>query len=89
VCCQLGTQRGVANATSGFGINVNWEWDKGEIPEGHTMPFMEALAAALDGLLLRAALPRWLISLTKQGRQAICSHEELEVSHLQYTPSGT
>jgi hypothetical protein len=82
VCWQLGTEQGVADATLGFGINVNWEGDKGKIPEGHTMPFMEALVTALDGLLLRAVLPRWLISLTKRGRRALCGYEEMEVSHL-------
>jgi cytochrome P450 len=45
------------------------------------MPFMQALPAALDGLLLRAVFPVWLISFTKQGRQALRGYTEMEVSH--------
>jgi len=68
--------------TSGFGINVDWDWDKNEIPKGHSMPFMKALPTATEGLLLLLALPRWLLFLTKWGREAICGNYEMEVSHL-------
>jgi hypothetical protein len=68
--------------TSGFGVNVGWDWDKNEIPKGHTMPFMRALSIAAEGLLLRMVFPRWLLSLTKWGREAIRGYNELEVSHL-------
>jgi len=68
--------------TSGFGINVDWNWGKKEIPKGYTMPFMQALASSIEGLLIRAALPRWLLSLTKRGREALCGYHELEVGHL-------
>ena len=67
--------------TSGFGINVNWDWDKNETPKGHTMPFMQALPIATEGLLLFLALPKWLLSLTKRGREAICGYNEMEVGH--------
>lgn len=60
---------------------MDWDWDKSEIPEGHNMPFMQALVTALDGLVFRAALPPWLISFTKQGRQALLGYDEMEVSH--------
>jgi len=60
---------------------VDWDWDKSEIPKGHTLPFMQALATSLEGMLLRAALPDWLISFTKRGRQALLGYYEMEVSH--------
>ena len=68
--------------TSGFGINVDWDWNKREIPKGPTMPFMQALATTIDGMIIRAALPRWLLSLTKRGREALCGYHELGVGHL-------
>ena len=46
------------------------------------MPFMRALAAALDGLVFRAALPVWLASLTSRGREALLGYDEMEVGHL-------
>lgn len=42
---------------------------------------MQALATSLEGMLLRAALPDWLISFTKRGRQALLGYYEMEVSH--------
>jgi hypothetical protein len=68
--------------TSGFGINVGWDWDKNEIPKGHTMPFMRALPAATEGLLLRLALPKWFLLLAKRGREAVRGHKEMEVGYL-------
>jgi len=68
--------------TIGFGINVDWDWDKNEIPKGHTMPFMQALSATTEGLAPRFVFPRWLLFLTKWGREAIRSHSEMEVGHL-------
>ena len=69
-------------ATAGFGINVDWEWHKTEIPKGHSMPFMQALSTAIEGMVLRAALPTWVLSLTERGRQVLCGHNEMEVGHL-------
>jgi len=46
---------------------------------------MQALATALDGLVFRAALPAWLVSLTKRGRQALLGFNEMEVGHLSTT----
>ena len=43
---------------------------------------MRALAAALDGLVFRAALPVWLASLTSRGREALLGYDEMEVGHL-------
>ena len=65
----------------GFGINVAWDWDKSEIPKGHTISFMRALAFALEGIGLRVTFPRWLLSLTKRGREGLCAYEEMGVSH--------
>ena len=62
-------------------MNVGWDWDKGEVPKGHTIPFMQTLTTALEGIGLRVAFPRLLLSLTKSGRGAICGYEELEVGH--------
>ena len=67
--------------TSGFGIDVNWDWDKAEIPKGHTMPFMQALSTATDGMPLRFALPNWLLLLSKSGREVVRGYYEFEVSH--------
>ena len=67
--------------TSGFGVNVDWDWDKNEIPKGHTMSFMRALTTSAEGLIIRAALPRWLLSFTKSGREALDGYYELEVGH--------
>ena len=65
----------------GFGINVNWDWDKNEIPTGHSLPFIRALSIAIEGMVIRLALPRLFLSLTKQGREALCGYYELEVGH--------
>ena len=46
------------------------------------MPFMQALPTATEGLMFRVALPRWLISLTKRGRQALQGYNEMEVGNL-------
>ena len=84
VCRQLVhcMQAGQLKATSGFGIKVDWDWDRSEVPKGYTMPFAQALATSTDGIITRAALPKWLLSLTKRGRQSLCGYYELEVSHL-------
>jgi hypothetical protein len=68
--------------TSGFGIKVVWDWDKNEIPKGHSMPFMQATVTALEGVVLRAAFPTWLSTLTKRGREAHCGYIEMKVGHL-------
>ena len=60
-------------------MNVDWDWNKSEIPKGHTMPFMHALAVALEGLGRRVVFPKWFLSLTKRGREALCGYEEMEV----------
>ena len=78
----MDTELADCKATSGFGINVDWEWDKSEIPKGHTMALIQALATAPEGLVFRVGFPTWLISLTKRGRKALSGHEELEASHL-------
>ena len=62
-------------------MTVGWDWVMDEIPKGHAMPFMQALSTALEGIGLRVAFPRWLLSLSKRGRDAICGYEELEVGH--------
>ena len=67
---------------SGFGINVDWDWDKSEIPKGHTIPFLQALSTATDGMVTRVAFPTWLLSLTRSGREAILGYNEMEVSRL-------
>jgi len=78
---QLGHCAYWLNVTSGFGINVDWDWDKNEIPNGHTMPFMDALTTAIQSLIVHM-FPRWLLSLNKRGREAVRAHDELEVGHL-------
>jgi hypothetical protein len=60
---------------------VDWDWDKSEIPKGHTIPFIQALSTAPEGLIFRTALPTWLVSLSKRGRQALRGYNELEVGH--------
>ena len=67
---------------SGFGINVNWDWDKSQIPKGHTMPFIQLLATAMQEQSIIAAVPGWLLSLMKRGREALRVHNTLEVGNL-------
>ena len=67
---------------SGFGINVDWDWDKNEIPNGHTMTFMNALATTTESLSVLFMFPRWLLLFNKWGREAVRSHDEVEVGHL-------
>ena len=67
---------------SGFGINVDWDWDRSEIPKGHTMPFTQVIASSMQGQGIIAAVPRWLLFLMKQGREAIRIHNLLEVGRL-------
>ena len=68
--------------TLGFGIDVDWDWDKNEIPKGHTMSFMRALAAAIQGMLALLVFPKWLLFFNKWGREIVRGHYETEVSHL-------
>ena len=68
--------------TSGYGIDVDWDQDKNEIPKGHTMPFTRALAAAIQGLVALTVLPRWLLVFHEWGREIVRGHDETEVSHL-------
>jgi hypothetical protein len=74
--------------TSGFGINVDWDWDENEIPKGYTMSFMRALTIAPEGLIHFLTVPKWLLFLTKRGREVICGHNEMEVSHLSTLHQG-
>ena len=67
---------------SGFGINADWDLDKNEIPNGHTMTFMNALATTTRSLPALIMFPRWLLLFNKWGREAICSRDEAEVGHL-------
>ena len=67
--------------TSGFGIDVDWDSDKNEIPKEHTMSFMRALAATAEGLLLLLLFPRWLLPFNKWGREVVRGYDEMEVSH--------
>jgi len=61
---------------------MDWDWNKTEIPKGHTMPFMQALSTSIEGLVTRAVFPRWYLSRTKRGREALRGYEELEVGCL-------
>ncbi len=45
------------------------------------MPFMEALKVSAEALTFRAAVPRWLLSLSKRGRRAIIGFTEIEVGN--------
>ena len=71
----------LTQVTPGFGINVDWDWDKNEIPNGHTMPFMHALTTSIQTLPVHM-FPKWLVSFNKRGREAVRAHDELEVGHL-------
>ena len=61
---------------------MDWDWDNKEIPSGHTMSFLRALTTSAEGLILRAVVPRWLLSLTKSGREALSGYYELKVDHI-------
>ena len=62
-------------------MNADWDGDR-EMPNpGHSMPFMEALKLATEGIMLRAAVPRWLLRLSERGRRAITSFMEMEVGN--------
>ena len=67
---------------SGFGIDVDWNWDKNEISNGYTMTFMNALATATRSMPLLFMFPRWLLLFNKWGREAVRGHDELGVGHL-------
>ena len=43
---------------------------------------MRALAAAVEGLPVLAAFPRWLLFFNKRGREIVRGHNEMEVSYL-------
>ena len=77
----------LTQVTSGFGIDMDWDCDKNEIPKGHTMPFMRALTAAIQGMLVLPAFPRWLLLFNKRGREVARGHDEMEVSHFAITLS--
>jgi hypothetical protein len=63
----------------GFGMSADWDADR-EVPgPGHSMPFMEALKVAAEGLMLRAAVPRWLPFPFSTGRRAARGFMEMEV----------
>ena len=61
-------------------MSADWDADR-EVPSpGHSMPFMRALKVATEGLILRAAVPRWLLPLSQHGRLASMGFTEMEVS---------
>jgi len=67
-------------------MSADWDANR-EIPApGHSMPFMEALKVSAESFMLRAALPRWLISLSQRGRRATKGFMELEVSNSSRRP---
>ena len=61
-------------------MSADWDTDW-EVPsQGHSMPFMRALKEAAEGLILRSAVPRWLLPLSQRGRRAVTGFMEMEVS---------
>jgi hypothetical protein len=49
---------------------------------------MEALTIAPEGVALFLTAPKWLLFLTKRGREVICGYNEMEVSHLSTLHQG-
>lgn len=58
---------------------ADWDGDRKMPSPGHSMPFMEALRVAAEGLTIRAAVPRWLLAFSERGRLATTGFTELEV----------
>jgi hypothetical protein len=52
------------------------------------MAIMQALGNATEGLIPLIVLPKWFLFLTKWGRELICGHNALEVSHLSTLHEG-
>lgn len=67
-------------------MTADWDADR-EVPRpGHSMPFMRALKTATEGLILRSAVPRWLLPFSQRGRRAMMAFEEMEVGSSSSAP---
>ena len=71
----------IIDISPGFGIDADWDVGWEVLTLGHSMPFMEALKVSAETLMLRAAVPRWLLSLSQRGRRAIRGYMEIEASN--------
>ncbi|KIM22948.1 hypothetical protein M408DRAFT_332624 [Serendipita vermifera MAFF 305830] len=62
--------------SAAFGMKMTWKDD--EVPPvGHTMTFRKTLQAINTGLVLRLALPNWILNLNSHGRKIRTSFDEL------------
>lgn len=55
---------------AGFGVRLHWPHEEmqmkgrvGEVPEGHTMTYKDALSTLLENILAAFLLPRWMLSM--------------------------
>lgn len=60
-------------------MGADWNSDREIAAPGHSMAFMEALKVSAEALMLRAAVPRWLLSFSQRGRRAMTGFMEMEV----------
>ena len=79
--CPTAVTDHIIDILPGFGISTDWDVDREVLALGHSMSFMEALKVSTETLTFRAAVPRWLLSLSQRGRRAIRGYMEIEVSN--------
>ncbi|PBK99829.1 cytochrome P450 [Armillaria gallica] len=67
---------------AGFGRKMNWQADSIVLP-GHTMPFHDALHLVSTGFIVKMAIPRWAMGLTRKWAQIRNAFDELELYMLE------
>lgn len=67
-------------------MSVDWDADREIAAPGHSMAFTEALKVSAEALMLRAAVPRWFLSLSQHGRRAKRGFMEMEVRDSSWWP---
>jgi len=66
-----------AISAAGFGHRVTWTSDL-VVPSGHQMTFKDALHILSSNLLVKIAVPRWAMNLTKNTRKVHLASMELK-----------
>ncbi|ESK89419.1 cytochrome p450 [Moniliophthora roreri MCA 2997] len=64
-------------SVAGFGRRISWKDDIG-VPAGHQMTFKETLHEVSNGLLIKLALPKWVMGFNERFRRVRLAFEEIE-----------
>lgn len=65
-------------SAAGFGHKLSWKGGH-TIPPGHKMTFKDSLYTVTTYIIPRLALPGWVMSLSKKGKEIVLGFEELRM----------